>query len=154
VKAKVFSLLEQVGISARSLESTALRSNALTPSDYLSLMMSRVAKEQVPGYLTRLETLTELQNSLASNASASASHTMTTRSIPNQTHRLSKTDGATHKVNYGFTTSRHSQHHGNNANDYRMVNTNTTCASIYSSGYHTRTSTGPSLNQYNKISQL
>ncbi len=70
-KAEVFSLLEQVGISARSLELTALRSNALTPSDYLSLMMSRVAKEQLPGYLTRLETLTELQNSLASNASAS-----------------------------------------------------------------------------------
>ncbi|XP_046657830.1 uncharacterized protein LOC124351109 [Daphnia pulicaria] len=151
-KAKVFSLLEQVGISARSLESTALRSNAHTPSEYLSLMMSRVAKEQAPGYLTRLETLTELQNSLASNASVSASH-MTTRSIPNQTHRLSKTDGATHKVNYGFTTSRHS-HHGNNANDYRMVNTNTTCASIYSSGYHTRTSTGPSLNQYNNQSVM
>ncbi|EFX70719.1 hypothetical protein DAPPUDRAFT_256809 [Daphnia pulex] len=35
-KAKVFSLLEQMGINVRSLESTALRSNALTPSDYLN----------------------------------------------------------------------------------------------------------------------
>jgi hypothetical protein len=150
-KAKVFSLFEQVGINARSLESTALRSNALTPSDYLSLMKSRVAEEQAPGYLTRLETLTELQNSLASNASASASHT---RSIPNQTHRLSKTDGATHKVNYGFTTSQHSQH-GNNADDYGMAITNTAgISSNYCSGYHTGTANGPSLNQYNNQSVM
>jgi hypothetical protein len=152
-KAKVFSLLEQVGINARSLESTALRSNALTPSDYISMMRSRVAEEQAPGYLTRLETLTELQNSLAADASASASHT---RSIPNQTHRLSKTDGTTHKVNYGFTTSQHSQH-GNNADDYGygMATTNTAgVSSNYSSEYHTGTVTSPSLNQYNNQSVM
>ena len=63
-KAKVIDLLNQVGASARSLDSMALRSNALTPTDYLSLMRSRVAEEQKPGYLTRLETLTELQGSL------------------------------------------------------------------------------------------
>jgi hypothetical protein len=64
-KAKVLSLLDQVGINARKLDSTALRSNALSPADYLSLMRSRVAEEQAPGYLTRLETLTELQQRLA-----------------------------------------------------------------------------------------
>ncbi|EFX62737.1 hypothetical protein DAPPUDRAFT_300614 [Daphnia pulex] len=119
-KWKVFSLLEQVGINAHSLESTVLRSNALTPSDFLSLMRSRVSEEQAPGYLTRLETLTELQNCLAADASASALY-KTTHSIPDQTHRLSKTDGATQKVNYGFTTSQH----GNNADDYRMATINT-----------------------------
>jgi hypothetical protein len=51
-KAKVLSLLDQVGINARKLDSTALRSNALSPADYLSLMRSRVAEEQAPGYLT------------------------------------------------------------------------------------------------------
>jgi hypothetical protein len=110
-KAKVFSLLEQVGINARSLQSTTLRSNAFTPSDYLSLMRSRVAEEQAPGYLTRLETLTELQNSLASNASASRSH-MTASNIPNQTqHRLSNTGGASHRGNYGSKTSIFSTRH-------------------------------------------
>ncbi|XP_046463228.1 uncharacterized protein LOC124209326 isoform X2 [Daphnia pulex] len=149
-KAKVFSLLEQMGINVRSLESTALPSNALTPSDYLSLMRSRVAEEQAPGYLTRLETLTELQNCLAADASASALY-KTTHSIPDQTHRLSKTDGATQKVNYGFTTSQHV----NNADDYRMATINTAGASSnYSSGYHTRTATGPSLNQNHPVYNL
>ena len=60
-KANVIHLFEQVGVAGRSLDSTALRSNALTPADYLSLMRSRVAEEQAPGYLTRLETLAELQ---------------------------------------------------------------------------------------------
>nr|CAH0100500.1 unnamed protein product [Daphnia galeata] len=47
-KRKVLSLLQQVGINARTLDSTALRSNALSPADYLSLMRSRVAEEQAP----------------------------------------------------------------------------------------------------------
>jgi hypothetical protein len=64
-KGKVLSLLEQVGANAKSLDSTALRSNALSPAEYLSLMKSRVLEEQKPGYLTRLQTLTELQQSLA-----------------------------------------------------------------------------------------
>ena len=66
-KAKVFSLLDQVGENVRSLESTALRSNSLSPSDYLRLMRSRVTEEQAPGYLIRLETLTELQKSFEDN---------------------------------------------------------------------------------------
>ena len=60
-KAKVIDLLNQVGDSGRLLDSAALRSNALTPADYLRLMRSRVAEEQKPGYLIRLETLTDLQ---------------------------------------------------------------------------------------------
>ncbi|XP_032794837.2 uncharacterized protein LOC116931378 isoform X1 [Daphnia magna] len=71
-KAKVLSLLDQVGANARSLDSTALRSNALNPSEYLSLMRSRVLEEQAPGYLTRLQTLTELQQSLDASATSSA----------------------------------------------------------------------------------
>ena len=67
-KAKLFSLLDQVGETFRSLESTALRSNALSPADYLSLLRSRVAEEQKPGYLTRLETLQELQRSYNSSS--------------------------------------------------------------------------------------
>ena len=63
-KAKVINLLKQLGTTGRFLDSTALRSNALTPADYLSLMRSRVAEEQAPGYLTRLETLTELQQKI------------------------------------------------------------------------------------------
>jgi hypothetical protein len=63
-KGKVLSLLEQIGANAKSLDSTALRSNALSPAEYLSLMRSRVLEEQLPGYLTRLQTLTELQQSL------------------------------------------------------------------------------------------
>ena len=66
-KTKILNLLKQVGDSTRLLESTALRSNALSPADYLSLMRSRVAEEQKPGYLTRLETLGELQQMLASS---------------------------------------------------------------------------------------
>ena len=65
VKSKVFSLLEQVGATASSLNSTALRYNAISPADYLSLMRSKVMEEQMPGYLTRLETLNQLQKSLA-----------------------------------------------------------------------------------------
>lgn len=60
-KIKVIDLLHQVGTTARSLDATALRSNALGPADYLSLMRIRVAEKQAPGYLTRLETLSELQ---------------------------------------------------------------------------------------------
>jgi hypothetical protein len=63
-KGKVLSLLEQVGTDSRSLNSTALRSNALSPSKYPSLMRSRVLEEQKPGYLPRLQTLSELQASL------------------------------------------------------------------------------------------
>jgi hypothetical protein len=145
-KAKVFSLLEQVGISARSLESTALRSNALTPSDYLSLMRSRVAEKQAPGYLTRLETLTELQNCLAADASASALH-KTVRSFPvTQTHRTSNTGGASHRGNYGSKTCQSSQH--GTVDGSRMTRTNTAGASSnYSSGYNTRATSGPGLNQ-------
>nr|CAH0098406.1 unnamed protein product [Daphnia galeata] len=72
-KGKVLSLLDQVGINARTLDSTALRSNALSPADYLSLMRSRVLEEQAPGYLTRLQTLTELQESLNAPAVLSTS---------------------------------------------------------------------------------
>nr|CAH0104742.1 unnamed protein product [Daphnia galeata] len=60
-KGKVFTLL---GTQARLLDSTALRSNALRPDEYLSFMRSRLLEEQTPGYLTRLQTLTELQQSL------------------------------------------------------------------------------------------
>ena len=63
-KEKLFRLLEQVNQSAISLDSKALRSNGLTAADYLSLMRSRVAEEQAPGHLARLETLDELQRSL------------------------------------------------------------------------------------------
>ena len=63
-KAKVISLLDQVSSSVQSLESNALRSNTLSPADYLALMKSRVSEEQKPGYLTRLETLNELQEGL------------------------------------------------------------------------------------------
>ena len=65
VKGKVLSLLEQVGTTASSLNSTALRYNAISPADYLSLMRSKGMEEQMPGYLTRLETLNQLQKSLA-----------------------------------------------------------------------------------------
>lgn len=77
-KAKVLSLLDQVGINARKLDSTALRSNALSPADYLSLMRSRVAEEQAPGYLTRLETLAELQQRLAGIIPKRQTQTFTT----------------------------------------------------------------------------
>ncbi len=66
-KMRVIDLLNQVCSSSRFLDSTALRSNSLSPSDYLSLMRSRVAEEQAPGYLTRLETLTELHQLLVSD---------------------------------------------------------------------------------------
>ena len=64
-KAKVMDLLGKLGDSAHLLDSAALRSSTLTPTDYRSLMRSRVAEERKPGYLIRLETLTELQKSLA-----------------------------------------------------------------------------------------
>ena len=63
-KSKVIGLLNQVDISARLLDSKAMRTNVLTPADYLSLMRNRVSEEQAPGYLTRLETLNELQHML------------------------------------------------------------------------------------------
>ena len=69
-KVKVISLLENVEANGRSLDSTALRSNALSPADYLSLMRSRVAEQQAPGYSTRLETLNELQKLLNTGATA------------------------------------------------------------------------------------
>jgi hypothetical protein len=72
-KAKMFCLLDQVGENVRSLESTALRSNTLSPADYLSLMRSRVAEEQKPGYQIRLETLSELQQSLADDEATAKS---------------------------------------------------------------------------------
>ena len=61
LKAKMLNLLNQLAGNIRSLESSALHWNGFNPSDYLSLMMSRVAEEQKPGYEIRLETLTELQ---------------------------------------------------------------------------------------------
>ncbi|KAI9550832.1 hypothetical protein GHT06_005413 [Daphnia sinensis] len=71
-KAKVLSLLEHMGDNARSLDSTALRSNALNPAEYLSLMRSRILEEQAPGYEIRLQTLTDLQQSLNASANSSA----------------------------------------------------------------------------------
>ena len=68
-KKKVIKLLNQVGASVRSLESTALRPNALGPADYLALMRTRVAEEQASNYILRLGTLDELQNILAENNS-------------------------------------------------------------------------------------
>ncbi|XP_059350253.1 uncharacterized protein LOC130685878 [Daphnia carinata] len=64
-KAKLFCLLARVGSSCLLLEATALRANTLSLADYLSLMRSRVAEELAPGYVTRLEILNELQQSLA-----------------------------------------------------------------------------------------
>ena len=61
LKANMLYLLNGVADSIRSLESSALRWNGFSLSDYLSLMMSRVAEEQKPGYEIRLETLAELQ---------------------------------------------------------------------------------------------
>ena len=67
-KAKIMSLLYRVDFSVKSVESAALRSGGvLGPADYLTLMRSRIAEEQKPGYLTRLETLSELQRILGSD---------------------------------------------------------------------------------------
>ncbi|XP_045024267.1 uncharacterized protein LOC123466431 isoform X2 [Daphnia magna] len=74
-RAKVLSLLE----------STALRSNVLSPSDYLSLMRSRVQEEQAPGYMTRLETLDDIQRMLAGGTSQPI---RSTAPMPNQGFRL------------------------------------------------------------------
>ncbi|KAK4030168.1 hypothetical protein OUZ56_023145 [Daphnia magna] len=72
-KVKVISLLEQIGVNAiSSLDSTALRSNALNPTEYLSLMRSRILEEQPPGYEIRLQTLTDLQHSWNTSAKLSA----------------------------------------------------------------------------------
>ncbi|KZS19538.1 Uncharacterized protein APZ42_013950 [Daphnia magna] len=71
-KAKVISLLEQIGVNASSLDSTALRSNALNPTEYLSLMRSRILEEQPPGYEIRLQTLSDLQHSWNTSAKLSA----------------------------------------------------------------------------------
>lgn len=77
-KAKVLCLLEKVGVAARSLESTALRSNALSPVDYISMMRSRVAEEQASGYLIRLDTLKELQKNLVAAEEAARQPTLPT----------------------------------------------------------------------------
>ncbi|KAI9559783.1 hypothetical protein GHT06_013789 [Daphnia sinensis] len=66
-KATLFCLLARVGSSCLLLEATALRADTLSLADYLSLMKSRVAEEQAPGYVTRLEILNELQQSLSGN---------------------------------------------------------------------------------------
>ncbi len=83
-KGKVFSLLDQVAASANSLNSKALRSNALSPSDYLSLMRSRVNEKQTPGYLTRLETLTELQQIFETAISTKTEKLAGNSSVPQQ----------------------------------------------------------------------
>jgi hypothetical protein len=135
-KRKVLSLLQQVGINARTLDSTALRSNALSPADYLSLMRSRVAEEQAPGYLTRLETLTELQNCLA--ASESASH-MNARSIPNsEVHQSLKTGGVYGGGDFGAADrSRSNKFPQHSTADNRM--TSTESGSAYYNPSNTRT---------------
>ena len=141
-KFKVFSLLDQVGENVRLLESTALRSNAPTPSDYLSLMRSRVAEEQAPGYLTRLETLTELQNCLAASASASAPH-MNVRSIPNKNkvHQSFKTGGVHQGGNFGAADrSRSNKFPQHSTTDNRMTST-------YYNSSNTRTNTSFNNNQ-------
>ncbi|KAK4030174.1 hypothetical protein OUZ56_023151 [Daphnia magna] len=84
-RAKVLSLLEQVAKNVDLLESTALRSNVLSPSDYLSLMRSRVQEEQAPGYMTRLETLDDIQRMLAGGTSQPI---RSTAPMPNQGFRL------------------------------------------------------------------
>ncbi|XP_045024273.1 uncharacterized protein LOC123469399 [Daphnia magna] len=84
-RAKVLSLVEQVAENVRLLESTALRSNVLSPSDYLSLMRSRVQEEQAPGYMTRLETLDDIQRMLAGGTSQPI---RSTAAMPNQGFRL------------------------------------------------------------------
>jgi hypothetical protein len=138
-KRKVLSLLQQVGINARTLDSTALRSNALSPADYLSLMRSRVAEEQAPGYLTRLETLTELQNCLAAGASASASH-MNVRSIPNKNkvHQSFKTGGVHQGGNFGDDRSRSNKFPQHSTTENRMTSTKSGSAAYYNSS-NTRT---------------
>jgi hypothetical protein len=98
-KGKVLSLLEQVGTDSRSLNSTALRSNALSPSKYPSLMRSRVIEEQKPGYLPRLQTLTELQASLNAPAGTSTKNDKLTpvqpkrNSCPKQPERKTRSCG-------------------------------------------------------------
>ncbi|XP_045024262.1 uncharacterized protein LOC116931385 isoform X1 [Daphnia magna] len=84
-RGKVLSLLEQVAKNVDLLESTALRSNVLSPSDYLSLMRSRVQEEQAPGYMTRLETLDDIQRMLAGGTSQPI---RSTAPMPNQGFRL------------------------------------------------------------------
>lgn len=66
-KGKVLSLLDQMEADARSLDSTALRSNALSPADHLSFITSKVLETQTPGYLTRLKTLEEIRQYLDGN---------------------------------------------------------------------------------------
>ena len=61
MKANMLTLLNEMSNSIRSLESSALHWSGFSLSDYLSLMSSRVAEEQKPGYEIRLETLSELQ---------------------------------------------------------------------------------------------
>ena len=55
--------------TAQSLDSTPLHFMWLsTPSYWLSWIKSGVAKEEKPGYLTRLDTLTELKKLLAAKS--------------------------------------------------------------------------------------
>ncbi|KAI9550823.1 hypothetical protein GHT06_005404 [Daphnia sinensis] len=103
-RAKVLSLLEQVAKNVDLLESTALRSNVLSPSDYLSLMRSRVLEEQAPGYLTRLETLDDLQRMLAGGSSQPIRSTV---ARPNQ--ELTRQSPNTDRESYSAATSNYSQ---------------------------------------------
>ncbi|KAI9559808.1 hypothetical protein GHT06_013815 [Daphnia sinensis] len=103
-RAKVLSLLEQVAKNVDLLESTALRSNVLSPSDYLSLMRSRVLEEQAPGYLTRLETLDDLQRMLAGGSSQPIRSTVTR---PNQ--ELTRQSPNTDRESYSAVTSKYGQ---------------------------------------------
>ncbi|KAK4030183.1 hypothetical protein OUZ56_023160 [Daphnia magna] len=103
-RAKVLSLLEQVAENVRLLESTALRSNVLSPSDYLSLMRSRVQEEQAPGYMTRLETLDDIQRMLASGTSQPI---RSTAAMPNQEFTLQSSN--TERVSDSGITPYHGQ---------------------------------------------
>ncbi|XP_057365084.1 uncharacterized protein LOC130685825 [Daphnia carinata] len=96
-RVKVLTLLEQVAKNVKLLESTALRSNVLSPSDYLSLMRSRVMEEQAPGYMTRLETLDDIQQMLA-NGTSQPVHSAGTRDNRQQTYQSTNPAAAS---NYG-----------------------------------------------------
>ena len=61
---EILSMMTKMDRNAQSLDSKALRSSAMVAVDYLSLFSSRMAEEQASGYLTRLETLSEIQRSL------------------------------------------------------------------------------------------
>ena len=67
VKVKMISLLKQVDANTHSLDGIALRSNELNSADCLSSMRTRVTEKQLPGYVTRLEMLDELQRRLTAD---------------------------------------------------------------------------------------